>query len=148
MNGSFRFPGDFLADFDRLQRFVDQVFAPGGATAIRGEHRGTFPAINIATTPETIEVLAFAPGIDAASIDLTVDRGLLTIAGDRKPAIPEDDERVNVYAQERFTGPFRRVVNLPEDADPGKVEANYRDGFLRVTVSKRESSRPRRIDIK
>jgi HSP20 family protein len=52
-----------------------------------------------------------------------------------------------VYAQERFSGTFRRVVSLPEDADPAKVEANYRDGILRVTVAKRESSKPRRIEV-
>jgi HSP20 family protein len=39
------------------------------------------------------------------------------------------------------------VVSLPDDADPGKVDANYRDGILRVTVAKRESSKPRRIEV-
>ena len=49
--------------------------------------------------------------------------------------------------QERFTGPFRRVVTLPEDADPARIEATYRDGILRISVAKRESSRPRRIEV-
>ena len=52
-----------------------------------------------------------------------------------------------MYAQERFAGNFRRVVSLPDDADPAKVDASYRDGILRVTVARRESSKPRRIEV-
>ena len=53
----------------------------------------------------------------------------------------------NTYAQERFTGKFRRVISLPEDADPTKVEAKFRDGVLHIKVAKRESSKPRQITI-
>jgi HSP20 family protein len=88
-----------------------------------------------------------APGLEAASLDVSVDRGLLVIAGERKSQVPQDRDSTSVYAQERFTGPFRRVVNLPEDADPARVSAAYRDGILRITVAKRESSRPRRIEV-
>jgi HSP20 family protein len=52
-----------------------------------------------------------------------------------------------VHAQERFAGKFRRVISLPEDADPAKVEASYRDGILRISIAKRESSKPRRIQV-
>ena len=58
-----------------------------------------------------------------------------------------DDERTSIYAQERFAGPFRRVVSLPEDADSTRVNATYRDGCLRVSVHKLESSKPRHIEV-
>jgi HSP20 family protein len=61
--------------------------------------------------------------------------------------LPPKGERASVYANERFSGPFRRVVSLPEDADPSRVEASYRDGVLRISVAKRESSLPRRIEV-
>jgi len=80
-------------------------------------------------------------------MQLTVDRGLLVISGERKSQVPESGDSTSVYAQERFAGNFRRVVSLPEDADPGKVDASYKDGILRVTVAKRESSKPRRIEV-
>jgi len=67
--------------------------------------------------------------------------------GERTNDLPPADERANVYASERFSGRFRRVVSLPEDADPARVDASYRDGVLRVSVAKRESSLPRRIEI-
>ena len=72
---------------------------------------------------------------------------LLILAGERKKEVPAGGDRVSVYARERFGGPFRRVVSLPEDADPGRVTAKYRDGFLRVSIAKRESSKPRHIEV-
>jgi HSP20 family protein len=147
MNGSLRISRDVLAEFDRLQQQLARVFSPQYAGSIRATAGGEFPAINIGSTPDTVEIVAFAPGIDPKSVQLTIDKGLLVLAGERKNTIPEDDERVSVYAQERFAGAFRRVVSLPEDADPAQVNANYRDGFLRVSIGKRESSKPRHIQV-
>ena len=148
MNGSLRFPRDTLAEFERFQQQLERVFPQlHSSDSIRATARGGFPAINIGSTPDTIEIVAFAPGIEAKSVQLSIDKGLLVVAGERKNDIPDGDDRVSVYAQERFAGPFRRVVSLPEDADPGRVNASYRDGFLRVSVGKRESSKPRRIEI-
>ena len=140
-----RFPGDLFAEFDELQRQMERLFGAPGASSIRAVQRGSFPAINIGTTPEAVEIYAFAPGIDPSSLEVSVDRGLLTIAG-RRDARAEG--KATVYARERLVGEFRRVVSLPEDADPARVEAAYRNGVLHVRVEKREASRPRRIEIK
>jgi HSP20 family protein len=109
--------------------------------------RGTFPPINIGNTPNSVEIYAFAPGIDPAAIDLSIDRGVLTLAGERKTALPDDDAKVNVYGNERPSGSFRRVVSLPDDVDPARVNATYRDGVLHVSIARRESAQPRRIAI-
>jgi HSP20 family protein len=71
-------------------------------------------------------------------------------ARDRRRAQPRASRRresQNVYAQERFAGSFRRVISLPDDADPAKVDASLRDGLLRISVAKRESSKPRQIAV-
>jgi HSP20 family protein len=65
MNGSFRFAGDLFPELSRLQQRLDEVFQTGGATNIRELARGTFPAVNVGSSPDSIEVLAFAPGVDA-----------------------------------------------------------------------------------
>ena len=147
MNASFRPAADVFSELNRLQGVLDQMLRPSGRSSIRALAGAAFPVINIGTTPDTIEVMALAPGLDPAAIQLSVDRGLLVIAGERKSQLPEAGDSISVYAQERFAGNFRRVVSLPDDADPGKVDASYRDGILRVTVAKRESSRPRRIEV-
>lgn len=146
LQASFRPASDLFGELNRLQSVLDQVFRPLERSSIRALAGGTFPVINVGSTPESLEIMALAPGLDPASLQVTADRGLLVIAGERQGAQP-DREGTAVYAQERFTGPFRRVVNLPEDADPARIEASYRDGVLRVSVAKRESSRPRRIEV-
>lgn len=147
MNASFRPAGDVFSELNRLQSVLDQMFRPAERSSIRSLAGAGFPVINVGTTPDAIEVMALAPGLDPSALQLTLDRGLLVIAGERKSEVPEAGDGTSVYAQERFTGNFRRVVSLPEDADPAKVQASYQDGVLRVTVAKRESSKPRRIEV-
>ena len=142
-----RHPGDVFASFDALTRTMDQLFGLGTApSSIRAASRGAFPALNMGTTGNALEIYAFAPGIDASKLEVSVDKGLLTIAGER-PADATAGEEASVYARERFSGDFRRVLSLPEDVDASRVEASYRDGVLRIVVPKREESKPRRITV-
>lgn len=142
------FPGLF-GELDRLQREMDQLFGSVGRPgSIRAVASGAFPAINVGSTPSSVEVYAFAPGIDPAKLEVQVDRGVLSISGERPSSRPEGDQKASVYAAERFTGRFKRTVSLPEDADPGRVDASYRDGVLRVSVGRREAAQPKRIEVK
>ncbi len=144
-----RFPGDLFADFDGLQSQIEHLLGlKGPPSSIRAAQRGAFPAINMGTTEQALEIYAFAPGIDPANLEVSVDKGLLTIAGERKDEAQDESEKVSVYARERFAGPFKRVVSLPEDVDTARVQAAYREGVLRIAIPKRESSRPRRVQIK
>jgi len=147
LNATFRPAADLFSELNRLQGVLDQVFRPSGRTSIRALNGASFPTLNVGSTQDAVEVMALAPGLDPASVQVTVDRGLLVIAGERKSQVPEPGDATSVYAQERFTGAFRRVVSLPDDADAARVDASYRDGILRVTIAKRESSKPRRIEI-
>jgi HSP20 family protein len=141
-----RFPGDILGEFERLQREMEQVFV-GRPVSIRALGRGAFPAITIGNRPDAIEVWALAPSIDPSKLEISIDRGLLTIAGERSTDVPAETDKVNVYAKERFAGAFKRVISLPEDADPARVAAQYRDGVLRITANRREEAKPRRIEV-
>jgi HSP20 family protein len=138
------FPRDLFAELDRLQSEVQSAFDL--SPSIRGLGRGGFPALNVGTTPQSVELYAFAPGLDPASIDVNLDRGVLSIAGER-PAPARTEERATQHVGERFDGRFRRVVSLPDDIDPTGVSADYRDGVLHVTVKRREAAQPRRINV-
>ena len=131
-------------EFDRLQRQMSSVFG-GLPTSIRASRFGTFPQINLGSTDDSIEIVAFAPGIDPTKIEVTVDKGLLTISGERTDVNFPSEGRA--YAQERFAGSFRRAIELPRDADPENVKARYVNGCLTVSVGKRETSRPRTISV-
>lgn len=142
MNRSM-FPMDIFDELDRLQRNVLQAFDID--TGIRGIGRGGFPAMNVGTTDGTMELYAFAPGLNPDSIEVNVERGAISISGERAAELPENGERSTVHLNERFAGRFRRVLSLPDDVDPGKVSAEYREGVLHIRVPRQESAKPRRI---
>ena len=147
MFASMMYPNVF-GDFDRLRRELDDLFGMAGLpTSIRSAAPGAFPALNVGNTPTSVEIYAFAPGIDPNQVDVTIDRGVMTISGERPSTLPGVDARVNVYGNERFSGRFRRAISLPDDVDPAKVEATYRDGVLRVSIARRESALPKRITV-
>ena len=140
------FPRDVFAELDRLQRELQTAFdiSPN----IRGLARGGFPAVNVGGTPQSVEILAFAPGLDPATVEVKLDRGVLTIAGERPADLPsEEGGKAAVHINERFSGRFRRVISLSEDVDPNGVSATYRDGVLHITAKRRESAQPRRINV-
>jgi len=140
------FPRDMFAELDRLQRDLTQMF--DASPSIRGLGRGGFPAVNIGSTPTSFEIYAFVPGLDPAAINVNLDRGVLTIDGERRSDLPTKiDERVTLHSNERFAGRFRRVVSLPDDIDPNGVSADCRDGVLHVSVKRREAAQPRRISV-
>ncbi|MGF6918828.1 Hsp20/alpha crystallin family protein [Paraburkholderia sp. 40] len=146
MSGLY-FGTDLFSEFDRLQRQMASLFG-GFPSSIRSGRFGAFPQVNIGSTDDSIEIVAFAPGVDPAKLDVSIDKGLLTISGERQTGQPEaagDD--VRTYAQERFVGTFRRVIELPQHADPDKVTAQYTNGCLTVSIGKRETSKPRAITV-
>ena len=132
---------DFFGRNWAMDRYFEHV---PWLTSLRAARPGTFPPINIGVAPETVDVYLFAPGLDRDSIDVSLTQNLLTISGQRQA--PEGANG-NSYRRERFEGSFQRVVTLPEDVDPDRVEATYRDGVLHVSVHRRESSKPRQIEV-
>ena len=140
------FPRDLFAELDRLQRDMSGLF--DYSPAIRGLGRGGYPALNVGSAPTGVEVFAFAPGVDPATIDIQLDRGVLTISGERRSATPAaSDDKTTLHVNERFAGRFRRVVSMPDDIDPASVAAEYRDGVLRVSAQRKAAAQPRRIDV-
>jgi HSP20 family protein len=140
----FLFGPNLFEEFDRLHRQMASVFT-GLPSSIRAAQSGSFPQINIGSTDDSVEIVVFAPGIDPAKVEVTVDKGLLTISGERQRALPSEEARP--YAQERFSGNFRRAIELPRDADPERVQARYRNGCLWISVGKRQTTKPRTIAI-
>lgn len=136
------FSREVFAELDRLQRELQQAFE--FSPSIRGQGRG-FPAINVGSTPASLEIYAFVPGIDPASLEVQFDKGVLSLSGQRAALPPP--ERSTVHIGERFAGRFRRVLNLPDDVDPDAIRASCRDGVLHVSLPRRSASPARRITV-
>lgn len=84
------------------------------------------------------------PGVDPDSIDLDVERNVLTVRAERKPVAGEDTQMV---AAERPTGTFSRQLFLAESLDTERIEASYDAGVLVVRIPIAEKAKPRKISV-
>ena len=84
------------------------------------------------------------PGVDPSSIDLTVEKNVLSVTATRKPTFGDSDE---VLVTERPHGEFRRQLFLGEQLDADNVSADYADGVLTLTLSVAEQAKPRKVEI-
>lgn len=136
---------DLFSQMDRMQREMQQVF--GMEPDIRGLARGGFPTMNIGSTPQSIEVYAFIPGVDPNTIEVQLERGVLTVEGERQSELAEAAEQTSLHVHERFAGRFRKVISLPDDIEQDDVTAQCRDGVLHISVKRRQEMQPRRISV-
>ncbi len=143
----FGFPGFDRTIFDdllRFQREMESLFGGPLTTAIRSMGPEAYPAVNVGTTPEEVDVYLFAPGVDPTTLDISLQNNVLTVAGERRVI---REEGASYYRKERFDGEFRRVLTLPEDVDPDRVDATYNDGVLHIRIERKESSKPKQIKV-
>jgi HSP20 family protein len=124
---------DPFRDFDRL---AQQVF---GTTA-----RPAPMPIDAYRQGDEFVVQFDLPGVDTQSIDLTVEKNVLTVHAERRRSAPDD---VEMLASERPHGTFSRQLFLGESLDPDRIEAGYADGVLTLHVPVAEQAKPRRVPI-
>jgi HSP20 family protein len=130
------FVQEFERQFDRLSRQASGWSDFGG--------RGVMPMDAVRRKDDVL--LRFdTPGIDPGSIEITVDRGVLTVSARREEEHAEDDRP---FVRERVTGSFTRRVYLSEHLDPEKIEADYANGVLSVRLPVIEAAKPRKIEIR
>jgi HSP20 family protein len=128
-----------LATFDPFVQFERQF----NRLAQRGPGGAGMPMDGVRRDGEV--ALRFdLPGVDPASVDLTVDRGVLTVSAHRDDEYTEDDK---LFIRERVTGTFTRRVYLSDDLDTSAVEASFSDGVLSVRIPVAEKAQPRKIEI-
>jgi len=151
--GSWR--REFSVPLNALQGELNRLFAnyrnigPLGPTppteATEIEPVTWNPAVDLIETPEEITLWADLPGVDPASVDLAVTGRVLTLRGDKPPA---ESGEVRGHTLERLFGPFHRQIALPCEVDIDGIQAEARDGVLKVRLPKSEAVRPRSIPIR
>jgi HSP20 family protein len=104
------------------------------------------PTVDIIENDSAYLVTAELPGVRKEDIHITLEEGVLTIAGERKQ---EQTEKARKFHRvERSYGSFTRSFRLPDNIDAEKIEARFRDGVLAVAVAKSETARPRHIEVR
>ncbi len=142
---------DLFREMDELRREIDEAFRGFGMgrflspVFLPGLGTGDLPRINLSEDENNLYVEALVPGLDPKDLDLNIMQGALTLSGERKESA--DDNRT-WHRRERGAGRFLRTIELPRPVNAEKVDAEYRNGILTVTLPKSEEAKTKKIAVK
>ena len=133
----------------QIQNEMSRVFDNAVAGAEDGSSVVTSrwtPAVDIREDTERFVITADVPGVEPTDIEVTMENGVLTIKGERKPEARKDGD--NGYRRvERVYGSFYRRFTLPDTADAEAISASGKHGVLEVVIPKRAAVQPKRIAV-
>src|SRR5262245_58404891 len=127
----------------------------GGVNQLVNELLDGFPTVNglddavridVRETSDEVVVRAEVPGIDPKDLDVRLEGDVLVLSGEKKDE-RQSDEGGSVYSERRY-GSFRRALRLAAPIDREKVRAEHKNGVVTITLTKAESTRPRKIDVR
>jgi len=133
---------------NQLQREVNRLFETSrfGEEETGGLATSDWaPAVDIKEEADRFVIQADLPGVDPKDIEITMEKGVLTLKGQRASETKEETEKYKRV--ERVRGTFLRRFSLPETADPDKISAKSKDGVLEVVVPKGTTAQPRKIAV-
>ena len=129
----------FPSTFGEVDTLLNQFLSPG----LRRIQRGFYVPTSVWEADDAYHVELDVPGVARDDIELTFDKGRLTIAVERKT--PE--QKSNHWHEERGYGKAVREIALSKQVDPNSISAELVDGVLHVTVTKSPEAQPKRIDV-
>ncbi len=103
------------------------------------------PAVDIKEEQNRFVIYADLPGVKVDDIEITMEKGVLTVRGERK--LEKEEDRSGFRRVERSRGTFYRRFSLPDSADAERIQAKSRDGVLEIVIPKQEKSQPRKIAV-
>lgn len=137
-NRDFATPEDFRQAMSRL-------FGAGDNDQSTVETSQWAPRVDIREEDKRFMILVDVPGVDPSTIEVSMDKSILTIKGERK--VDSEETSGKLTRQERVYGTFHRRFSLPESADADNISANGRFGVLEIAIPKKPETTPRRIAI-
>jgi HSP20 family protein len=134
-----------------LEHEMDRAFGLTRWPVVERETTGLLegvwsPSVDVYQTEDKIVVKADVPGLEKKDFDISVVNSHLTIKGERKHEDEVKEE--NYHRIERAYGAFERTFALPATVDAEKIQAEYKDGVLEVTLPKKEEAKPKQIAVK
>jgi HSP20 family protein len=138
-----------VGELDILQNRLSNLFGRGPGR--RGSGREDLaladwaPLADITEDDKEYTIKTELPDVRKEDVKVTVENGVLTIAGERK--FEKEEKNKRYHRIERAYGTFVRSFTLPDDADSNNVKAEFKDGVLAVRVPKSESAKPKQIEV-
>lgn len=140
-------PWNLAREFDRLQREMNSMFdirrrSDDETNAATSDWT---PAVDIREENDRFVIFADLPGVNPEDIEVTMEKGVLALKGQRSSESKEESE--NYKRVERVRGSFYRSFTLPDTADAEKISARSNNGVLEITIPKQAVVQPRKIEI-
>jgi HSP20 family protein len=132
-----------FTELERLRRQMDRLFE---GLPYQRQASGVFPLVNLTEGRDGFFIRAELPGISSNDLEIQATANSVSIGGERK--IPSENRDARYHRREREAGKFSRIISLPSEIDPDKVEASLTNGILKVVVPKAQASKPRQIAVK
>lgn len=126
----------------QINRILERELDQGVSSAVTADW---IPPADIEEYSDRFVLKLDVPGVDVAAIDITLDKGVLSVSGER--ARVADDKAVERTRTERPYGRFHRRFTLPDTVDAANVHATGRNGIIEVTIPKQPKAQPRRIQV-
>jgi HSP20 family protein len=127
-----------------VDRLFDAAFAPVVGRELAPA--SWTPATDVRETEPEVVIEMELPGVSPESVELTADRGVLRVRGEKTSSHRASDQRV--YLAERVHGAFERAFRLPTGLDESAISAEFENGLLRIRLPKSALPQPRRIEVK
>lgn len=127
-------------------RVFEEFFRDWSSLSPAFEGAGYRPATDIYEKDGNLIVKAEVPGIGEKDIELKLEGNVLTLRGERKRE--DEDHGENYHRRESVYGVFSRSFTLPETVDRDKIEANFKNGVLTITIPQKPEVKPRAIPVK
>lgn len=130
---------------DRVNQICNHNFFPSAWLSDEPGLRDFRPVIDIYDNDRKIVIEAELPGMDKKDIHVDVKDGVLTLRGGR--SFEDEVKEEKYHRKERAFGKFHRSFTLPEGLDHDKIEADYKDGVLKIEIPKPEEKKPKKVTI-
>jgi HSP20 family protein len=130
---------------DELKQVFDRFFGEGESDQSNVVTSQWMPRVDIKEENERFVIFADIPGVDPNDIEIHMDKGILSIKGERRNESREENERFSRV--ERSHGMFYRRFALPDSANPDGISASGNNGVLEISIPKRPETTPRRIQV-
>ena len=142
---------DPLKEMEELQNRLSGLFGRAPVRRKNGEQESITvaewaPLVDITEDDKEYLIKAELPEVKKDDVKVTVENGVLSITGERK--FEKEEKGRKYHRVERAYGNFVRSFTLPDDADANKVNAEFKDGVLKVHVTKSEAAKPKQIEVK
>lgn len=132
--------------FGSLHREMDRLFDDFGRGWDRIATAGLAPRMDMAETPERLEISLELPGLEPSAVEITLTDGILTVSGQKKAESERKDKAYHLV--ERSYGAFSRSIRLPAGIEPDKVSADMSKGVLKIVAAKPTAAQTAQIQIK